>query len=432
MLHLRPKNSGTQVADRGVLIAVQHHNGATYRLSVAVAAGILAALTAVPVGAELFRFIHQPGERYRWVTQVDENVYLNGVFRQRVDILNKITVHITAVREDGAGLIESSFLISERAYDAPGSYGPLEQRHESMSWRAPEGGLEIEDRYLMPIVRGVPTFPKEELQPGDTWVAGGEEVHDFSRQFGVAELFRFPIRVNYTYLGRERRGGRDVGVLAIDYTVFHRPTLQVGDSFNTPERLTGLSEQLYYWDFEAGRAVAYSDQFEFFVHLASGQVYRFEGTASGELVESTPLDRERAVEEIREELEAEGVTDVTVEAVEEGVTLTLENIQFLPDSPLLVPAEQDKLRRIGEILAGFPARDILVTGHTARVGTEESSQILSEQRAKAAGDFLLSIGARAADEMVFRGLGSRQPIGDNSTEEGRHRNRRVEITILEN
>ena len=406
---------------------------ARHRGAITIAAAcVTTVLMALPVAAERFSFNHQPGERYRLVTQVDENVYLNGVFRQRVDILNKIAVHVADVREDGAGLLESSFLTSERAYDSLGSYGPLEQLHESVFWRAPEGGLEIDDRYLMPIVRGVPTFPDEDLDPGDTWVGEGEEVHDFSRNFGVAEPFRFPIRVNYTYLGRDNRGGRDVGVLAIYYTVFHRPTLQVGDSFNTPERLTGLSEQLYYWDFEAGRAVAYSEQFEFFVHLASGQVYRFEGTASGELVEATPLDRERAVEEIREELEAEGVTDVSVEAVDEGVTLTLENIQFPPDSPLLVPAEQDKLRRIGEILAGFPGRDILVTGHTARVGTEESSQILSEQRAKAVGDFLLQIGARSADQMVFRGLGSHRPIGDNSNEPGRRRNRRVEITILEN
>ena len=406
------------------------HRARGRRLAVLV--GALAAVVASPLGAERFNFGHRLGERYRLVTQVDENVYLNGVFRQRVDILNKIAVHVADVREDGAGLLESSFLTSERAHDSLGTYGPLEQLHESVFWRAPEGGLEIADQYLMPIVRGVPTFPQEELQPGDTWVGVGEEVHDFSRNFGVAEPFRFPIRVNYTYLGRERRGGRDVGVLAIDYTVFHRPRLQVGDSFNTPERLTGLSEQLYYWDFEAGRAVAYSEQFEFFVHLASGQVYRFEGTASGELVEATPLDRERAVEEIRQGLDAEGVTDVTVEAVEEGVTLTLENVQFPPDSPLLVPAEQEKLRRIAEILAGFPERDILVTGHTARVGTEESSQILSEQRAKAVGDFLLSIAARSADQMVFRGLGSRRPVGDNSNEAGRRRNRRVEITILEN
>ena len=382
--------------------------------------------------ADQFAFAHALGDRYRLVTRVDENVYRNGAFMQRADILNKITVHVAEVRKDGSGLLESSFLTSERAFDSRGAYGPFEEFYESVFWRTPTGGLEIEPHYLMPIVRGVPTFPGRDLQPGDTWVGDGEEVHDFSRNFGVEEPFRFPVRVNYSYLGRDVIDGREIGVIAIDYTVFHRARPVVGETFNIPERLTGLSEQLYYWDFAAGRAVAYSESFEFIVHLASGEYYEFSGTASGELVESAPLDRDQAAAEIRDELEAAGVTDVTVEAVAEGVTLTLENVQFPSDSPLLISDEQDKLRRIAEILESFSDRDILITGHTARVGSEESSQILSEQRAKAVGDYLLAIGSRTADQMVFRGLGSRRPVGDNSDETGRRQNRRVEITILEN
>jgi outer membrane protein OmpA-like peptidoglycan-associated protein len=400
-------------------------------LPVLVGTGMLL-VGAMLAAADQFEFLHLPDDRYRLVTRVDENVYRNGVFLQRVDILNKIAVHVAEVREDGAGLLESSFLSTERAFDSNVTYGPVDQLHESVFWRKPRGDLEIQPHFLMPIVRGVPTFPEGEVQPGDTWVGDGEEVHDFSRNFGVTEPFRFPIRVNYSYLGKDEIDGREVGVLAIDYTVFHRARPVVGQSFDVPERLTGLSEQLYYWDFDLGRATAYSESFEFIIHLASGEYFEFSGTASGELVQSAPLDREQAAAEIRSELEAEGVTDVTVEAVAEGVTLTLDNIQFPPDSPLLIPAEQDKIRRIAEILDAFRERDILITGHTARVGTEESSQILSEQRAQAVGDFLLGIDSRAADQMVFRGLGSRRPVGDNGNEAGRRSNRRVEITILEN
>ncbi len=75
-----------------------------------------------------------------------------------------------------------------------------------------------------------------------------------------------------------------------------------------------------------------------------------------------------------------------------------------------------------------------MSGFTARAAgyTEADYQSLSTQRAKAAANFLLSIGARKASQMTVRGMGAGSPIGDNSNEEGRKKNRRVEITILEN
>jgi len=110
----------------------------------------------------------------------------------------------------------------------------------------------------------------------------------------------------------------------------------------------------------------------------------------------------------------------------------LENVQFPPNSPELMDAEKDKLSRIAGILKRFPERDFLVTGHTARVGEEQTSQALSEQRAMAVADFLISKGACKKTQVVTQGKGSREPAADNATEAGRKRNRRVEITILEN
>ena len=80
----------------------------------------------------------------------------------------------------------------------------------------------------------------------------------------------------------------------------------------------------------------------------------------------------------------------------------------------------------------YPERDILITGYTALAGTEEGRQRLSEERAAAVGQYLLDLGARSRDHMVYRGMGAKDPIADNSTPEGMRKNRRVEITIMEN
>ena len=73
-----------------------------------------------------------------------------------------------------------------------------------------------------------------------------------------------------------------------------------------------------------------------------------------------------------------------------------------------------------------------MSGHTALAGTSEGRMELSIDRARAVADYFLSKNVRGADRIVIRGFGAEAPIADNGTEEGRRRNRRVEITILEN
>jgi outer membrane protein OmpA-like peptidoglycan-associated protein len=144
------------------------------------------------------------------------------------------------------------------------------------------------------------------------------------------------------------------------------------------------------------------------------------------------MDRNRITSEIIEEIGRLDIADVNVRAVNEGVSISLEDIGFFADSAVMLPGETAKLDLIAGILARYPDRDIVVSGHTALAGTSEGRMSLSIERARTVADYLLTKNVRSADRIVIRGFGAELPVADNNTEEGRRRNRRVEITILEN
>jgi len=148
------------------------------------------------------------------------------------------------------------------------------------------------------------------------------------------------------------------------------------------------------------------------------------------VIEAPPMDREEMFRDIAEEIA--DIPDATVRITDEGIVISLENIQFAPDSAILQPSEWYKLDIIAEILMRFPDRDILVGGHTALAGTAASRLRLSQERAATVADYLIRNNVRSPDRVIIRGFGADQPIADNRTPEGMARNRRVEITILEN
>ena len=383
-------------------------------------------------GAETFRFKYREEEKYRLITEVNEEVYVNGVLSHQANILNKVAVDTLATRKE-TGLLSATFLTSERGYGVQTSFS-LTEEYESLFWRDELGRYDIGEAYFMPVVRNVPTFPEEDITPGTSWSASGEEAHDLRRSFAIEGPVRFPMTVRYTYVGSEQLDGKKVEVIAIEYEVQHRLGSLRSRRAQVPVLIEGVSEQTYYWDSEQGKPHSYSEQFDFVFYLSDGQTVEYIGSAEGTLLESEELDREQVAQEITRQLEERGVEDTTVVAEEKGVTLALQNIQFEPNSAELRESERAKLRHIGDILKDYPRRDILITGHTARVPgyTEADHQRLSEQRALAVADYLLAMGALRPLQVTTRGMGHREPLSDNETEAGRMQNRRVEITILEN
>ena len=90
-------------------------------------------LLAAPLEAKEFRFAYVEGSRYKIHSRVDEVVYINDLYSHRADILNKISIRI-ADSEKGAGLIEATFLTSERSFDSKFVY-EWSREYYSEFWR---------------------------------------------------------------------------------------------------------------------------------------------------------------------------------------------------------------------------------------------------------------------------------------------------------
>ena len=142
--------------------------------------------------------------------------------------------------------------------------------------------------------------------------------------------------------------------------------------------------------------------------------------------------REELAAEINTTLQEQNIADTVAEATAEGIMIRLSNIQFEPDSTVLMASERPKLVEIANILRNFPGRKIQVAGHTAAAGSVEGQRTISLERARVIANYLVSYGACRAEDIIAVGYGAERPIASNATAEGMARNRRVEITILEN
>ncbi|MDD5569603.1 MAG: OmpA family protein [Bacteroidales bacterium] len=113
-----------------------------------------------------------------------------------------------------------------------------------------------------------------------------------------------------------------------------------------------------------------------------------------------------------------------------GQTIKLENIFFETDKSVLLKESYKELNELLKIMNQNPKMKIEISGHTDNTGSETHNKELSEARAKAVYDFLISKGIKE-ERITYKGYGYSKPIAKNSTDEGRQKNRRVEFKIIE-
>ncbi len=122
-------------------------------------------------------------------------------------------------------------------------------------------------------------------------------------------------------------------------------------------------------------------------------------------------------------------TGIEVDRRGDNIVLNMPgDITFAFDRADIAPQFNPVLDDVARTLVEYNQTTVNVIGHTDSVGTDQYNQGLSERRASAVAGALTARGV-AAQRIYVQGMGESQPIASNDTEEGRARNRRVEIIL---
>lgn len=167
-------------------------------------------------------------------------------------------------------------------------------------------------------------------------------------------------------------------------------------------------------------------------HQADGKKGKYVGAVVGAIAgaavgnymdeQHAELQKQLAEEAARNELQ---IIELPGDALKIGLA---SEVSFDVGKHDIKPSAMPTYQKIGNILQSYDKTVIHVIGHTDSSGSDEYNQALSERRASSVGNALIAQGV-VNSRVRLEGRGEREPIADNSTADGRTRNRRVDIVI---
>jgi outer membrane protein OmpA-like peptidoglycan-associated protein len=132
--------------------------------------------------------------------------------------------------------------------------------------------------------------------------------------------------------------------------------------------------------------------------------------------------------EIREKLRQQLNSVLATSETARGLIVNMSDVLFDTGKYTLKQTTQVSLAKVAGILMAYPGLKVQVEGYTDSVGSDAMNQTLSENRASAVRQFLISQGV-SPDNITSQGFGKNDPVADNSTAAGRAENRRVNMVV---
>jgi outer membrane protein OmpA-like peptidoglycan-associated protein len=390
----------------------------------------------------LFQFNHIKGAAVSHVATVEEEAYINGRLNNRTQFINRTSTTVESVEEDGTALLFTHYMTTQNNFiNSTGKTLSWGEEDSVRIFRDKNGHLHDSDNQFLPTVQSIPSFSDKPVKIGESWTSEGLEVHDCRELFNMEGAIEVPFTATYTYTGNEELDGRELCVIEVQYKFFQGGAedkdlydsdmyLYGTGNISTYAGTQGQAVQKIWWDNDKGELDHYSEEFIIYLYDTYNNTFAFRGVAHGEVTEYKSVNNKDNLKKLQKKVEKYKLDNISVKQGDKGLTISLDAIQFEPDSDVLLPSEKKKLEKLGEILKEF-ANDLLITGHCAQRGTVSAQQKLSEERAEAVASYLVELGIRDHYHVFTQGKGATEPVASNATEAGRIKNRRVEITIMD-
>jgi outer membrane protein OmpA-like peptidoglycan-associated protein len=148
-------------------------------------------------------------------------------------------------------------------------------------------------------------------------------------------------------------------------------------------------------------------------------------SSPGYTFETITLPDEKAIDDLSLE-----PLELSLSRVKKGETLKFESIQYKISSANLEQSSLGTLDKLLSMMKDNPQIKIEIAGHTDSTGSKEFNMKLSWMRSESVADWLIRNGI-SSKRIVTKGYGDTKPVADNTTDEGRRKNRRTEILIID-
>ena len=377
----------------------------------------------------------------QWSTPIPLNITNDYNFNEKANYFltnNRQTLILSVEREDSRGDrdLYVSFMQPDSTWTEPLSLGEVVNSAGEES--APF--LAADNKTLYYSSKGFSGYGGSDIYVSrrldDTWTSWSEPENLGPEINSPAEdlFFNIPASSEYAYYSRGV-GDTNTDIFRVKLPIVRSPEPWVLVKGKIVDATTGkpMGAKVIYERLPDGKEMGITqtnpETGEYEIRLPGGHLYGVRAEAKDKISENQNLDLTSITADRVIEHKDFDLDPIRVAAVEENISIVLNNIFFDFDKAVLKPESFPELNRIVDALKEKSGMQIEIAGHTDNIGTEEYNLSLSERRARAVISYLAEKGIPANRlKVVF--FGESKPAATNDTNEGRKKNRRVEFKIL--
>lgn len=361
------------------------------------------------------------------ITNVEFKHYLNGNFLGQSKTQEVTSIDTKSVNNDIAEINATTYIMEKRKL----MNEDILRVNEKLKYKFRKDLKGT--TYGLNFKKGFHDFPRfidKDLKIGDTWELPSYYVISLLE---TSASIKLDINVQYRFLGMIEEDNRKLALISANAIMVQDNSLRLFSDYRLL-KITGFNNFLIKFDVQNGRIFSIDETFDYLYIMDDLSIIETIGKSYSFCQKSKVFSKDDK-EEIETKIQQDkDLKDVKVDLKgDKTLSITLEKILFYPDKVVLLEGEYKRLDKIAEIIAEkYRSNRIIIVGHTADIGKKESQKLLSEERARVILDYLVEKHNFNRELLSYEGKGAEEPIGDNLTEEGRAKNRRVEIIIITN